>query len=146
MTAKDAYRLFLQSPEWHDLRRAKLDEAGHRCDECGETRRLQCHHTRYVHPWSATTLSDLRVLCRNCHAAVGHNFAEYDPTEELLDDDKIPVHAYVPQFKPKPQPEPFKPISVKDAGRFFRPRTSKKARKKARAAFQRKKQRLGWSF
>lgn len=39
-----------------------------KCERCGSRKRLQSHHHHYPSDWYETTLDDLEVLCRKCHA------------------------------------------------------------------------------
>lgn len=61
-----SYRDYLESPAWHRLRQAKFDESGRFCVNCGSTEKLNVHHIRY-RKRELTELSDLMVLCQDCH-------------------------------------------------------------------------------
>ena len=64
-----AYREYLQSQHWRSLRLAAFRTYGRKCHRCPATSRLDVHHLRYRHPWTATVVSDLQILCWRCHAA-----------------------------------------------------------------------------
>jgi 5-methylcytosine-specific restriction endonuclease McrA len=66
-------RDYYLSTAWQVLRRAALADAGHKCQLCSGTERLNVHHNNYVN-WGHETLADLVVLCRRCHAK-HHNVA-----------------------------------------------------------------------
>lgn len=60
------YDEYLQTMHWRHIRRLKLDEAGHRCEVCNAQDRLQVHHRTYERR-GEEQLSDLTVLCADCH-------------------------------------------------------------------------------
>jgi len=62
-----AYRKFLQSKFWKSL--AAEAKNGKTCAKCSSSERLQAHHRFYRSNWYDTTIDDLVVLCRRCHAA-----------------------------------------------------------------------------
>jgi 5-methylcytosine-specific restriction endonuclease McrA len=66
-------RDYYLSIAWQTLRRCALANAGHKCQLCSRTDRLNVHHNNYVN-WGHETLADLVVLCRKCHAD-HHNVA-----------------------------------------------------------------------
>lgn len=47
---------------------AKLEQARYRCEQCPSRQRLEVHHLKY-NPYNER-LSDLKVLCENCHEQV----------------------------------------------------------------------------
>lgn len=61
-----AYRKFLLTPFWRALS-AEKKRLVPECEDCGETEKLQAHHTEYPEKWEETTLEQLKVLCRRCH-------------------------------------------------------------------------------
>ena len=61
-----AYLDYLRSPEWKAKRRRAIERAGHACEICGKTGRLEVHHTTYER-LGKERLSDLVVVCRSCH-------------------------------------------------------------------------------
>lgn len=65
-----AYREYLNSPEWQGRRTACLERDGGRCRECGDDGTLaplEAHHLTYERV-GHELLSDLVTLCRPCHA------------------------------------------------------------------------------
>ena len=74
LTPRQAYQQdYLQSPRWRLLRHLARVRDGWRCRECGSYRRLQTHHTSYVHrgePGVSGFLFELmtiETLCADCH-------------------------------------------------------------------------------
>lgn len=67
----EAMRLYQRSREWKDLAAARVAEAGHRCEACGCSERLSCHHWTYERA-GRELRSDLVVLCWPCHRTVHH--------------------------------------------------------------------------
>ena len=65
------YGMFLRCDWWINLSRLKRSLAG-KCERCGCKRKLQSHHRRYPENWFDTKLSDLEVLCRDCHENEHH--------------------------------------------------------------------------
>lgn len=60
------YGAYLRSRHWRRLRAAKLAEVGERCESCGIRGIVQIHHVTYER-LRREELSDLQVLCRDCH-------------------------------------------------------------------------------
>lgn len=68
------YEGYLQSRRWFEKRRAKLFNANFTCERCGYSVDnnslvdipLDVHHKTYAH-FGDEPLTDLEVLCRNCH-------------------------------------------------------------------------------
>ena len=60
------YSRYIQSPEWAAVRKAKFQQAGTRCQECGGDERLEVHHLTYDR-LGHERLEDLQVLCHWCH-------------------------------------------------------------------------------
>lgn len=86
MNSKQAYRKFLQSDFWKTLS-AEKRRLFPKCKECGSKKCLQSHHMRYPSNWFDTTLDDLIVLCRFCHAKehgiiVIHRYSPFFPYRE----------------------------------------------------------------
>lgn len=69
-TAKDLeafnYADYLKSEAWNVRRQWKLDSAGHRCQVCNSSDKLQVHHRTYDRIGQEKEF-DLVVLCDNCH-------------------------------------------------------------------------------
>jgi 5-methylcytosine-specific restriction endonuclease McrA len=60
------YDDYLQTREWKDLRNAKMEEAGHRCQVCNAIGLLEVHHRTYERR-GYELIGDLCVLCVDCH-------------------------------------------------------------------------------
>lgn len=66
---KFQYQLYLKTPHWQKLRRKKLKQVNWKCESCKssiEYRQLEVHHLTYIRK-GKEKLSDLQVLCSNCH-------------------------------------------------------------------------------
>lgn len=62
----EAYKQYLQTPEWKLKRQQKLEQANYRCQKCERTASLEVHHLNYSRipfEWDA----DLIVLCDKHH-------------------------------------------------------------------------------
>jgi len=62
------YRDYLNTPEWNEKRLLILERAGHKCEQCGGTHKLQVHHKTYERRGDEWP-SDLIALCDPCHVA-----------------------------------------------------------------------------
>lgn len=62
------YRDYLRSEAWQEKRQQKFDQVGRRCERCSSTTGIQVHHATYER-LGHESLSDIEVLCDNCHAA-----------------------------------------------------------------------------
>lgn len=60
------YRDYLQSDEWAERRAYMLDRSDYQCSECGRATELEVHHLTYKRIGNER-ISDLLVLCRDCH-------------------------------------------------------------------------------
>lgn len=60
------YDAYLRSEWWMCVRKAALERAGHRCQVCNASERLNVHHRTYE-ARGCESLDDLTVLCRDCH-------------------------------------------------------------------------------
>lgn len=60
------YRAYLQSDGWQVRREGALRRAGHRCQLCNGSERLQVHHRTYERVGNELP-EDLTVLCFGCH-------------------------------------------------------------------------------
>lgn len=61
------YREYLKSPYWKAIRRRALIAAGHRCQICHKTDKLEVHHVTYERLGHERP-EDLLALCGRCHA------------------------------------------------------------------------------
>lgn len=76
LTRSQRYQLYLDSPEWDELRKQCYARDGYRCTKCGSSRVvLQAHHVTYPKDIELTKISDLVTLCRKCHMGV-HGIAK----------------------------------------------------------------------
>ena len=70
---RQAYRDYLKSDDWQHIRKIKLQFADHRCEMClmpaAPGNPLDVHHVTYER-FGHENLTDLRVLCRQCHQTV----------------------------------------------------------------------------
>ena len=69
------YRHYLQGEHWKEVRQQALRNADYHCSLCGAVRGLQVHHNTYKN-LGHENMSDLVVLCRDCHAKF-HNKNKY---------------------------------------------------------------------
>lgn len=63
------YEMYLKTPHWKNLRITKFNEVGKQCQFCDSTYNLVVHHRNYARR-GCEKLSDLTVLCRDCHDAL----------------------------------------------------------------------------
>jgi hypothetical protein len=61
------YKAYLSTDHWKQKRLAVLSERGCQCEKCNEWGN-EIHHLSYDNLWNEP-LSDLMVLCRDCHEA-----------------------------------------------------------------------------
>lgn len=66
-TYKDRYYEYLRSPEWDARRKAKIVEAGGRCQLCYKSSKLNVHHRTYDRVFNELP-TDLIALCEKCHS------------------------------------------------------------------------------
>ena len=71
------YGAYLKSRHWQRLRAAKLAAVGERCESCGVWGIVQIHHVTYER-LRREELSDLQVLCRDCHNDAHGHLTELD--------------------------------------------------------------------
>lgn len=70
MTAKEGYRLFLQTDQWKKVSDLVKKRDGYRCRLCNSEERLTAHHRTYAHRGDEINhLGDLTTLCHDCHSA-----------------------------------------------------------------------------
>lgn len=73
--------IYLQSLEWHAIREKRLALARYKCEVCGSTESLQCHHITYER-LTCEHIDDLVILCggsNGCHQRI-HTLLGYDRT------------------------------------------------------------------
>ena len=70
---RKAYNDYLKSDDWQHIRKIKLQFADNRCEMClrpaAAGNPLDVHHVTYER-FGHENLTDLRVLCRQCHQTV----------------------------------------------------------------------------
>lgn len=72
---------YLQSPQWQLLKTKRLIIAQYKCEYCGSTNQLQCHHITYER-LTRERIEDLAILCggsNGCHQRI-HDLLKYDRT------------------------------------------------------------------
>lgn len=62
----NSYDEYLNHMHWNAIRTIKLEEAGFKCQLCGNKDRLNVHHNNYDNLFMEEK-SDLIVLCESCH-------------------------------------------------------------------------------
>jgi 5-methylcytosine-specific restriction endonuclease McrA len=60
------YKDYLNSNEWAQIRIDLFNIRGKKCEDCGNTKRLQIHHLTYKNIFNEEP-EDLKILCKNCH-------------------------------------------------------------------------------
>ncbi len=68
-----AYRAYLQTPVWRQLRREAIERDGRRCRLCNANQDLQVHHRYYPEILGTETVDALTTLCHRCHETVAHH-------------------------------------------------------------------------
>ena len=69
----ERYKEYLKSGEWKFLKDRKLKQVNYTCEGCGEKHRVLDLHHRTYERIGMELLSDLQVLCRECHDIVHGN-------------------------------------------------------------------------
>ena len=81
---KARYDKFMASDEWAHLRKIKLEFADYECEKCGAAGPLDVHHLTYERFGGDELLTDLQVLCRECHETVhGRKFGTSEPERSM---------------------------------------------------------------
>lgn len=71
------YQVFLASRYWQIIRKHKIILAGRACQLCKLPRALEVHHRSYKwHGYEHEHMSDLVVLCCNCHRKFHNRLAK----------------------------------------------------------------------
>ena len=55
---------------WEGIRQKAFAEQGRRCGTCGKAGALEVHHVKELAHGGTNDLSNLQVLCRDCHIAI----------------------------------------------------------------------------
>jgi 5-methylcytosine-specific restriction endonuclease McrA len=71
------YYVYINSKKWADKSRKWRKETG-KCETCGSTENLQCHHLHY-RTLGRENRKDIQVLCAGCHMKV-HNILPPETT------------------------------------------------------------------
>lgn len=66
---KEAYLIYLNSPEWKAKREQILKRRGNKCRACKSTENLHLHHITYAR-LGFELPKDLVILCKICHEKV----------------------------------------------------------------------------
>lgn len=61
---------YLQSPQWHILKTKRLIIANYKCECCGSSSQLQCHHITYER-LTRERIDDLVILCGGVKFVIG---------------------------------------------------------------------------
>ena len=67
LAKRDMHRHYLNSPKWKEFRQLVLGLNGCKCEKCGGYG-TDVHHKTYKR-WGNEKVSDVQVLCRDCHEA-----------------------------------------------------------------------------
>lgn len=68
MTTKEEYQAYLTTDYWREVSDAVKQRAGHRCQVCNSSLKLEAHHRTYAHRGNEKEyLDDLVCLCHSCH-------------------------------------------------------------------------------
>lgn len=67
LSTRDLYRIFLHQCQWWRELSSEIRHRVGKCQRCGRTEDLQCHHKVYRESWFDTKEEDLEVLCGACH-------------------------------------------------------------------------------
>lgn len=62
------YQEYLASNKWQELREEAIKRANGRCQLCNSTSDLRVHHRKYPKIYGTEPITDLTVLCNDCHA------------------------------------------------------------------------------
>jgi hypothetical protein len=65
------YQIYLNSPEWRDLRQRVMERAGNLCEGCHRRQATEVHHLTYER-FKREMMFDLVAVCRRCHAQIHH--------------------------------------------------------------------------
>lgn len=69
------YNKYISSYSWRLIRKKVLEDRNHTCEKCGlmpEAKLLHVHHKTYERLFNEE-LSDLELLCKNCHYKTHNN-------------------------------------------------------------------------
>lgn len=80
---------YLRSDHWLQLKGRKFTLCGKRCHYCRRTHQLDVHHLRYKAIYDVL-LTDLQVVCRNCHENIHRGLPTLPPLQVRLRRKKEP--------------------------------------------------------
>lgn len=63
------YGFYIGSDAWRDVRKRVIRLDGGKCQKCGSTSGLECHHIHYMNLGNETE-GDLVMLCHECHVKI----------------------------------------------------------------------------
>jgi hypothetical protein len=63
---REAYREYLRSDKWREIRAQRLKKDDFTCVMCGDKAK-DVHHATYPSTWGTEDISSLASLCRKCH-------------------------------------------------------------------------------
>ena len=65
------YTKYMNSPEWQEKRKARLEYDDYECQTCTSKNDLEVHHRTYKN-FGNEGLTDLITLCKECHEAISN--------------------------------------------------------------------------
>lgn len=71
------YESYLLSAEWRERRAERIRFANGKCEMCYSTERIEVHHRTYEH-LGAELMTDLLVLCADCHGRFSDKLPRFD--------------------------------------------------------------------
>lgn len=82
MVNNEVYRRYLKTAKWREIRKEKLIEVDYQCEDCGSTKDLEVHHIVYPEKLGEEDMTELAVLCKECHENEhGEDFHEEEDEE-----------------------------------------------------------------
>ena len=76
------YQHYLKTRHWKTTREKKLKLENYTCEYCKKRENLEVHHLTYIRLYREL-MTDLAVLCDNCHHQIHHSKDFYDSFFEL---------------------------------------------------------------
>ena len=84
---KERYEEYLTSEDWEEKRSIAYKAAEYRCATCGEKKKLHAHHLFYRNLHDVDPITELLVLCEDCHAIAHHvntkNKSRYEAIQRI---------------------------------------------------------------
>jgi len=84
---KENYKLYLESEDWEEKRAVAYKAADYRCATCGGKKKLNAHHLVYRNLYDVDPITELLVLCEDCHAIAHHvntkNKSRYEAIQRI---------------------------------------------------------------